>query len=179
MEYQDQQPQGQAQQNFYAAENESSILRYQLDVDATLENIRLMLLGLRYDLKQKKFVKVTPMFSEEYCNEIMNIVKSFINKELILSGFSAMNIQDLIVFGMTSLSRYFLSISTREGGVNDREKICMIFSSILNYAYSNMRRALDYETLYHTGKADIKEFNNPNQPDYGNMPPQQQGGFRR
>jgi hypothetical protein len=168
--------QGQAQQNFYNTENESSILRYQLDVDATLENIRMMLLGKRFDYDQKKFINSTPLFSELYCNRIMELCKSFINKELILSGFTATNIQDLIVFGMTALSRYLLSISTKKGGVNDREIICMVYSSILNYAYSNMKRAMDYKTLIHTGRAEIKEFNNPNQPDYGMMPPQQ-GGF--
>ena len=165
---------------FQAPENESSILRFQLDVENTLENIRMMLMGITPDYKNKKYKQGTPLLCEEYCDRVMEKVKSFLNKEAILSGFTDMDIYNLITNGIgKDLNYYLLSICMKKGSIHDKETFNMVIGNILNYCYASMKRAKDYKTLIHTGRAEIKEFNNPNQPDYGQMPmiPQQRGGF--
>jgi len=165
---------------FFNNENESSLMRYQLNVDETLEAIRMMLLNIKYNYKTKKYVEGTPLYEEQYTEMIMKLVKSFINKELVLSGFSHLDIYNLICEGFDSLSAYILSISN-VSGVNNKQVINMVLMSILNYAFTNMKRALEYKTLIHAGKAQIKEFSSGNVPINPNMPypPQLGGGGHR
>jgi len=156
--------------SFNSNENESSILRYQLDVENTLESIRMMLLNQKYDYVEKQIVYGEKLYEERYVDKMMHIVKSFINKELILSGYTALDIYNLMVNGMENFSSYLLSIAN-PSGVDDKETVNLILTSVLNHSLTNMRRSLDFKTLDHTGRAKISEDNHPNfdpnNPSYG------------
>lgn len=153
--------QQQNQPVFLNTENENSLMRYQISVDQTLEEIRLMLLGISFDYVKKEYTNGKPLYLPASINRIMDITKSFINKELVLSGFTNENINNLIRNGMITLSLYLVNISSDERNVQDKELNNMVLNTILNHAFSNMKRALDYKTLVHAGKAKISAFDNP------------------
>lgn len=89
---------------FVNSENDSSLMRYQLDVDNTIQAIRMMLLNIKYDYESEKYVQGSPLYSEEQTDMIMKLVKSFINKESLLSGFTYLDIYNLICEGFKIVS---------------------------------------------------------------------------
>jgi len=151
---------------FSSPENESSILRFQLDVRETVEEIRFLLNNLEYDPIGDKIVKKgEPLYPSDAIDKIMRIVKSFINKDLILSGFTDKDIYNLCrntLFDLIDFQTYNANYLK----VVDKNEINLIFDVIFNYVFSTLKRALNYKTLTHTDRAKIVEINNPNQQQF-------------
>jgi hypothetical protein len=102
-------------------DNESSLLKYQLSVDETLEKIRLMLLNINYNPETEQFEPgEEKIYDRKHVEKMMHILKSFINKETILSGFTDKNIYDLVFEAGCSILDYMVGISV-ESGVDDVE----------------------------------------------------------
>ena len=79
--------------DFTNPENENSILRFQLDVRETVEEIRLLLNNWEYDPIEDKVVpKGPPILPKAGIDNVMGTIKSIINKDLILSGFTDIKI---------------------------------------------------------------------------------------
>lgn len=159
---------------FVNTENENSLLKYQIEVEGTLEVIRMMLLNITFDYQTKEYKFGTPLYPKNKINQIMNIVKSFINKELVLSGFSDLTLSSMIRTGMDTLSQYLLKISNEEFCLCEKEEINNVINTILNHAITNMKRAVGFKTLDHTGKAKITEYTSPSAGDFNSYPIREQ-----